>query len=162
MFETIRRSYWWPKLWQNIVKYIDKCSICAKHLPIMTRYPQQHLEILQIPLAVLTIDTIGCLPITSKGNRWALTAIYLHVPYVLAIQAKDKSAENVVQAYLSGILAQKGGSVAILGGNVTEYVTTYVLKGYSLTCFIWKGNAKVENVHNFLKGTLTKSWTKVM
>ena len=28
MFEAIRRSYWWPKLWQDIVKYIGQCIVC--------------------------------------------------------------------------------------------------------------------------------------
>ena len=74
----------------------------------MARYQQQHLEILQIPMAVLAMDTIGYLPMTSKGNRWALTAICLHTSYVFAILMKAKSAENVVQSYLSGILAHKG------------------------------------------------------
>ena len=34
---------------------------------------------------------------------------------------KEKTAENVVQAYLSGVLAHKGGSVAILSDNGTEF-----------------------------------------
>ena len=57
-FDAIR-SYWWPKLWQDIVKYIGQCNICAKHLQNMARYPQQHLEVLQTPMAVLTMDIIG-------------------------------------------------------------------------------------------------------
>ena len=55
-------------------------------------------------MAVLAIDTIGHLPITSKGNSWALTAICLYTSYVFAILIKEKSAENVGQAYFSGIL----------------------------------------------------------
>ena len=73
----------------------------------MARYPQQHLEVPQIPMAVLAMDTIGCLPIPSKGNRWALTAICLYTSYVLAVSMKEKSVENVVKAYLCGILAHK-------------------------------------------------------
>ena len=72
-------------------------------------------------MAVLATETIGHLPVTSKGNRWPLTTIYLHVSYVLVIPIKEKSAENVVQAHLSGILAQKGRSVAMLSDNGTEY-----------------------------------------
>ena len=34
---------------------------------------------------------------------------------------KEKSVENVAQAYLSGILVHKGGSVAILSDNGTEF-----------------------------------------
>ena len=44
----------------------------------MAKYQQKHLEALQMPMAVLAIDTIGHLPVTSKGNGWALTAISLH------------------------------------------------------------------------------------
>ena len=29
MFEAIQRSYWGPNLWQDIVKYIGKYSVCA-------------------------------------------------------------------------------------------------------------------------------------
>ena len=72
-------------------------------------------------MAVLATDTIGHLTITSKGNRWALTAICLHTSYVFTIQMKKTSAENIVQAYLSCILAHKGGSVAILSDNGTEF-----------------------------------------
>ena len=39
---------------------------------------------------------------------------------MLAILMKEKSAENVVQAYRCGILTHKGGSVAILSDSHTE------------------------------------------
>ena len=121
MFEVIRMSYWWPKPWQNIIKYKDKCSVHAKHLPNMAKYPQQHLEMPLIPMTVLAIESIGHLPITSKGNRWALKAICLHTSDVFAILMKEKLVENIVQAYLSSILAHKCGSVAILSANETEF-----------------------------------------
>ena len=169
MFEAIRISYWWPKLWQDIVKYIDKCSLCAKHLSNMAWYPQQHLVIPQSPMAVLAIDTIGCLPIPSNGNRWSLTAICLHTSYMFAILMKEKSAENV-QAYLFGILDHIGRSVAILSDNGTE-VKNKVLNEvcdqlainrlFSIP-FNPQGNAKMENTHNLLRRTSPNSWTVVI
>ena len=47
--------------------------------------------------------------------------ICLQTCYVFAVPMKKKSAENVVQAYLSGILAHKGGIVAILSDNGAEF-----------------------------------------
>ena len=41
--------------------------------------------------------------------------------YEFTVPMKEKSAENVVQTYFSGLLAHKGGSVAILNDNVTEF-----------------------------------------
>ena len=37
---------------------------------------------------------------------------------------EEKSAENVVQTYLSGIFAHKGGIIAIISGNSTEFKNT--------------------------------------
>ena len=71
-------------------------------------------------MAVLAMDTIGHLPISFNGNMWALMAICVHTSYIFAVPMKEKSVENVVQAYLSGILTHKGGSVAILSDNGTE------------------------------------------
>ena len=41
--------------------------------------------------------------------------------YVFVILMKERSTENVVQAYLSCILAHKGRSVAILSNNGTAF-----------------------------------------
>ena len=71
-------------------------------------------------MAMLAIDPIGHLPITSKGNRCVLTAIGLHMSYMLTVTMKEKSAEHVVQAYLSDILAPTGRSIAIWSDKGTE------------------------------------------
>ena len=44
-----------------------------------------------------------------------------HTSYMFVVLMKEKSAENVIQACFSGILAKKGGSVAILPDNGTEF-----------------------------------------
>ena len=74
-------------------------------------------------MTVLAIDATGNLRRISKGNRWALTIIHLYISYMFAILMKEKSDENVIQDYLSGILAHKGRSVAILCNNGTEFKT---------------------------------------
>ena len=120
-FKAIRRFYLWPKLCQDIMKYINKCDICAKNLPNLAKYPQKHQEIPQVPMAVLAMDTRGHLSVISRGCWWALTAIWMHMSYVFAILMKEKSAENVDQAYISGIFAYKGGRIAIFSDNGTEF-----------------------------------------
>ena len=72
-------------------------------------------------MAVLVINPIVCLPVTSRGHPWAITTICMHMSYVFAIPMKEKSAENIVLAYLSGIFAHKGDSIAILSDNRTEF-----------------------------------------
>ena len=85
---------------------------------------------------------------------------------ILCVSNSDegKSVENVAQVELSGILAQKGRYVAILSDNGTEFENNIIYEVYDHICikrlfsnsFHTQGNAKVENVHSFLKRTLTK------
>ena len=63
------------------------------------------------------MDTRDHLPVMSRGHQWALTAIGMHTSYVFPVSMKEKSAENVVQAYLLGIFAHKSSIIAILSEN---------------------------------------------
>ena len=67
------------------MKYINKHDICAKYVPNMTKNPQKHLEIPQIPVAVLAMDTVGHLPVTTRGHLWAFIAVFMHMSYLFAM-----------------------------------------------------------------------------
>ena len=67
------------------------------------------------------MDTIARLPVTSKGHCYALTAICLHMLLIFSIPLKDKSAQHIVHAYLTHILAKVGGSCVILSDDGTEF-----------------------------------------
>ena len=81
------------------MKYINECDICTKNLPNMAKCPQKHLEIPEVPVAVLAMDTIGHLSVTSREYWWALTAICMHTSYVFATLMNEMSVEN--ECYLS-------------------------------------------------------------
>ena len=87
----------------------------------------------------------------------------LHTSYVFAIQMKEKTTDNV-QSYLSGIFTHKGGSIAILSDNGTEFKNTVLndacvqlgIKRLFSNLFHSQGILRITNVHNFLRRTLTK------
>ena len=119
-FEAIEISYWSPKLHDDVLQYINKCDKCAQNLPNMAKYLQKHLEIPQTPMAILAIDIIDCLPCISKGTHMGFNTNLFTALYVFAVPMKEKSAENVIQTYLSGVLAHEQTSVAILIDDGTE------------------------------------------
>ena len=71
-------------------------------------------------MAILAMDTIGRLPVTPKGHHYALTAICLHMSFILVIPLKEKSVQHIVHTYLTGILAKVRGSCTTLSDNRTE------------------------------------------
>ena len=68
------------------------------------------------------MDLIGEFhPASSKGNRYALTAICMLTGFTFCIPLKNKTAEEVVKAYLNHICCVFGPSKKILTDNGTEF-----------------------------------------
>ena len=106
---------------QRDIKYhISNCITCSKNLPNVSCHPQLHLEIPKVPFICIAIDTIGKLPTTSSGNRYALTCIDLLTSCVIAVPMPDKTSESVVEAYLLGILSRARASMVCLLDNGPE------------------------------------------
>ena len=113
------------------------------------------LETPKVPFTCIAIDTIGKLPTTSSGNRYALTCIDLLTSYVIALPMPDKTAESVVGAYLLGILSRARASMVCLWDNGSELKNNQmntVLKQLGIKCihsnpYRPQGNSWIENFH---------------
>ena len=84
------------------------------------------MEILKVPFACIAIDTIGKLPTTSLGNKYALTCIDLLTSYIIAVSIPYKTVDLVVEAYLSGILSRTGASMVFLSDNGSELKNSWM------------------------------------
>ena len=99
---------------RDIKDHISNCITCSKNLPNVSCHPQLHLEIPKVPFICIVINTIGKLPTISSGNRYALTCIDLLTSYIITMPMPDKTADSVVEVYLSGILSRAGASMVCL------------------------------------------------
>ena len=160
----LRRKFWWKGIQKHIKYHINNCITCSKNLPNVSCHLQLHLEIPMVPFACIAIDTIGKLPTTSSGNRYALTCIDLLTSCVIAVPILDKTAKSVVEAYLSGILSTARASMVCFLDNGLELKNSQmntVLKQLGIkhiysNLYRPEGNSWIGKVHNFLKRTLTK------
>ena len=60
-------------------------------------------------------------PPTSRGHRYALTAVCMLTGFTWCVPLKTKTAEEVVKAYMDHIYCNFGGSIEILTDNRTEF-----------------------------------------
>ena len=120
---ALKRRFWWKGMWRDVKYHISNCITCSKNLPNVSCHPQLHLEIPKVPFICIAIDTIDKLSTTSSGNRYALTCIELLTSYIIAVSMPDKTAESVVEAYLSGILSRARASMVCLLDNGSELKT---------------------------------------
>ena len=111
------------------------------------------------------MDLIGEFhPASSKGNRYALTAICMLTGFTFCILLKSKKAEDMVTAYLNHICCIFGPSKKILTDNGSEFKNKMwdevfkrlkmehrVTPIYSPQC-----NGRIEGFHRFLKACIRK------
>ena len=117
---ALKQKFWWKGMQKHIKYHISNCITCSKNLPNVSCHLQLHLEIPKVPFACIATDTIGKLPTTSSGNRYALTYIDLLTSYIIAVLMLDKTAKSVVEVYLSGILSRARASMVCLLDNGSE------------------------------------------
>ena len=149
---------------QSIHQNIRTCKLCAQFLPDQINTRPMHLKFPQVPFAGCPVDTIRLLPTTSKGNKYALTFMCILSSYLIAVPLKSKTAEEVTMAYIKHILPTTSCSTFIVQDNSTKFensqlVATFKLLGikpiYS-SPYRPQGNSRLENMHNFLKCTISK------
>ena len=109
------------------------------------------------------VDTIGLLPVTSKGNKYGLTFMCL-TSYLIAVPLKSKTAEEVTMANIKPTLPTMSCSTFILQDNGTEFKNSHFvatfkslgIKPIYSNPFRPQGNSRYKNRHNFLKYTISK------
>ena len=112
------------------------------------------------------MDLIGEFhPPTSRGHRYALTAVCMLTGFTWRVPLKTKTAEEVAKAYMDHIYCSFGGSIKILTDNGTEFKNKLFKEvvsklGTEISIhsppYRPQSNGKIEGFHRFLKTCIDK------
>ena len=121
-YNALRYTYHWKGMKPAIQKHCTRCITCAKHNISVQQLKKEHFKVPPQPMEFIAMDLIGEFhPASSKGNRYALTAVCMLTGFTFCIPIKSKKAEDVVKAYLDNICCVFGPSKRILTDNGTEF-----------------------------------------
>ena len=115
----------------------------------------------------VSMDLIGEFhPPSSKGNRYALTAICMLAGYMFCIPIKNKSAKEIATAWRNHIAFPFGVCIKLLTDNGTEFKNDLFSrvaeqlgverKIHSPPPYRPQSNGRIEGFHKFLKSCLAK------
>ena len=150
---------------KSVHQHYTSCQVCAKHNIKTQQLKNEHFSSPPQPMEFIAMDLIGEFhPASSKGNRYALTAIFMLIGFPFCIPLKSKRAEDVIKAYIDHICCPFGPSRKILTDNGTKFknkLWTEVFEKlrteqkftpiYSPQC-----NGRIKGFHKFLKATIIK------
>ena len=164
-YSALKTLYYWKGMKRHIQLHCRRCRTCAQHNIQTQELQKEHFSAPPQPMEFIAMDLIGEFhPASSKGNRYALTAICMLTGFTFCIPLKSKKAEDMVTAYLNHICCVFRPSKKILTDNGKEFKNKMwdevfkrlkmehrVTPIYSPQC-----NGCIERFHKFLKAYIGK------
>ncbi|GFS47766.1 retrovirus-related Pol polyprotein from transposon 297 [Trichonephila clavipes] len=123
--DKLNRYFYWPNCYRDMEQFVKTCDQCqrAGKPNDKKKAPLKLVPVIQEVFTKLNIDACGPLPITSKGNRYLITAICMSSKFSEAIPVSDISSVSVTDALLN-IFSRMGFPVKY---NVTRVLLLLVL-----------------------------------
>ena len=92
--------YYWKGMHVQVLQYCKNCKVCVLQKVKKIQFEKQIFEPGVQPIEFINMDLIGEFhPPSSKGNRYALTAISMLTGYMFCIPLKNKTAEEIMTAW---------------------------------------------------------------
>ncbi|GFU32912.1 retrovirus-related Pol polyprotein from transposon 412 [Trichonephila clavipes] len=99
--DKLNRYFYWPNCYRDMEQFVKTCDQCQKagKPNDKKKAPLKLVPVIQEVFTKLNIDAFGPLPITSKGNRYLITAICMSSKFPEAIPVSDISSSNPVERF---------------------------------------------------------------
>ena len=103
-YTSLKNTYHWKGMKKSVHQHCTSCQVCAKHNIKTQQLKNEHFSLPPQPMEFIAMDLIGEFhPASSKGNRYALTAVCMLTRFTFCIPLKSKCAEDIIKAYIDHI-----------------------------------------------------------
>lgn len=122
LLQKLRRNYYWSNMKDSITKYVKNCISCRqnKHR-IKTKEIFEKTSTPIKPFELISMDTVGPITRSTKGNRYALTVQCDLTKYIITVPIVDKQASTLAKALVENLILIYGCPKIIKSDMGTEY-----------------------------------------
>ncbi|XP_068975109.1 uncharacterized protein [Bombus flavifrons] len=159
-YQRIRQYYYWENMKKEIQNYVNTCKECqlkkltrikAKQPMVLTDTPGKAFD-------KISMDIVGPLPKTQKGNEYILTIQDLLTKYSIGIPIGGISSAEVADAFVKQFICRFGSPRAILTDQGTNFTSSLMkkvakrfrIKQYTTTAYHPQSNGSIERSHHVL------------
>ena len=165
-YAALKRVFYWKGMKEDIRKHCKTCATCQLHKLENVKFKRKIFKPSLQPMDFICMDLIGKFhPPTSRGHRYALTAVCMLTGFTWCVPLKTKTAEEVSKAFMDHIYNNFRGSIKILMDNGMEFKNKLfkeVVEKLGMEFSIHsppyrpQSNGKIEGFHRFLKTCIGK------
>jgi transposase InsO family protein len=122
MFQTIRRSFFWPQMVEDVAETVRQCDLCARNR-ISEKRRTNPLQLFPAkgPLESVAMDILGPLPRTKHGNCLLLVIADRYSKVVKTVPLRTVTALVVARAFFDHWAYTYGPPVSLLMDNGPQF-----------------------------------------
>lgn len=124
-FSRVQENYYWPKMRQDILKYVRACKICQSQKIANT--PRMGLmgseKHVKYPFQIIAVDIMGPFPRSSKGNSYLLVVGDWFTKYTLLFPMRQATSQNIVKFMENQVFLVFGVPQFIICDNGTQFAS---------------------------------------
>ncbi len=162
-FERIRSIFWWPRMWRDVARVVDSCSVCQlqKAQPDGRAGRLAPINVSR-PWELVGVDLVGPFKRTKAGCQHILTMIDYFTRWVIFVQLRETKARDVVDAIMTHLVHKFGPPEGVVsdqgrqfsGGLFQRVMSRLQVVHARTTAYHPQANGRVERVHRSLNTML--------
>lgn len=159
-YKAIKSRYSWTNMRQEFEEYVKRCRSCQlnKLLKPRKKAPMEITTTAEFPFERRTLDIVGPMPETEKGNKYILTFQDDLSKYAIAVPIQQ-DAETVAREFVTQVIL-KHGTPSTEGANFLSDIFKSTckllwIKKIQSTAFHPESNGRLERSHRVLTEYLT-------
>lgn len=126
-FQAIREKYYWPKMFDEIEKYVRTCEICQRSKIVRNKAPP---PLCPMPVGEtfsrLHIDILGPLPKTKYGNQFVLLIVDSFTKWTEAHPLVTQEAKEVAEILYNEIFTRYGAPNTIVSDRGRNFMSNLI------------------------------------
>ena len=126
MFQTIRRTFFWPRIAEDVYETVRNCDVCARNR-IAEKRKTNPLKLFPAkgPLESVAMDILGPLPRTKHGNRFLLVIADRYSKVTKTVPLRTVTALSVARAFCDHWAYVYGPPVSLLTDNGPQFTAKF-------------------------------------
>ncbi len=154
-YQAMKYYFFWPNMRLEILNFIERCFLCQKHKRSYMRVPLQHQIIPKEPFHTVSVDLVGPVVRSEKGEEYILVMQDMLTRWVELAALKHTNAEAIMEKFRIQWIMRYGPPERLLsdrGSNfisqfALEYCRFYGIDKIHTTAYRPEGNGANERMH---------------
>ena len=143
-YEKLYERYFWNGMWRDTEDWVKSCHTCQmkkhpRHGEAGHPVSETHIILSNEPMCDISVDLVGPLPETEKGNKYICVFIDRYSRYPECFAIPDKEAKTIANLFVKEIVCRYGCPKTILSDRGREFLNMIADEVYKM-CNVRKLN----------------------